>query len=255
MDIISIIKSLLTETKKVEILKLPSQGLFYKEDFSLMIKKADTIDILEYENNFDKENLISAINCIKKVVSKNVVLSKKYTYEDIKSVDIIFIFLEIVKFTKNKDIKISYIDSLGDEKFINFNIKNFNYYDFDKYMKFYDKETREFIIDGYRFSLPSIGVETALTHYLSIKTKKEDVDFLNGASYDFMFFLSDKATLTHPEIDNLIQIFNYDLDSIELDKVKSIVNQFKGIVGYSLVTEGSTIEIKTKINLTDIWKI
>jgi hypothetical protein len=255
MTISGILRGLLSETKKIDIKSLPSQGLFYKDDILIKIKKADNSDITEYENNFDKDNLISAINCVKKVVSKNVFLNKQYTYEDIKSVDIIFIFFEIVKFTKGKEIKIPYTNNVGDEDFINFETKNFNYFNFDKYMKFYDNETKEFIINEYRFSLPSIGVESSLTKFLSIKTSEDDVNFLNNASYDFMFFLNGKSKLKFDEIENLIQIFNYDLDNSEISKIKSIVEKFKGIVGYSLITEDNTIEIKTKINLSDIWKI
>lgn len=255
MDILNILKGLLIDTKKIDIKTLPSQGLFYKDDFLIKIKKADSIDIMEYENNFDKDNLISAISCIKRVVSKNVFLNKDYTYEDIKSVDIIFIFFEIVKFTRGREIKIPYINNTGDEDFINFDVKNFNYFDFSKYMNFYNSESREFVINEYKFSLPSIGVETSLTKYLSAKTDAKDVEFLNSASYDFMFFLNGKSSLNFPEIENLIHIFNYDLDQLEIAKVKNVVDKFKGIVGYSLVKEGNTIEIKTKINLSDIWKI
>jgi hypothetical protein len=70
-----------------------------------------------------------------------------------------------------------------------------------------------------------------------------------------MFFLGGKDKLEFSEIDNLIQIFNYDLEDSEISKIRKIVGKFKGIVGYSLVIDGDPIEIKTKINLQDIWKI
>lgn len=255
MGLLEILKGLLVETKVIEVKKLPSQGLFYKEDFSIKIKKAEIEDIIAYEYNYIENNIISALECIKMVVNRNVVLPDPYSYKDIKSVDIIFIFLEIVKFTTSKEIKIPYVNRLGIEEYINFDIDHFNYFKFDNYMKNYNSETREMILDGYRFSLPSIGVETSLTHYLSTKSEKKEIENLNKVSYDFMFFLGGKNKLEFSEIDNLIQIFNYDLDDVEILKVRKIVEKFKGIVGYSLVIDGDPIEIKTKINLQDIWKI
>lgn len=251
MKLLEVLKSLLMEVRKLDILTLPSQGLFYKDDFNLKIKKADIEDVIEYEHKFDRDNLILVIDCIKKIVSKNVIL-EGYSYSDIKSVDIIYIFLEIVKFTSKKEIKIPYIDMEGKENSIDFGYKNFKYFDFSPYMKFYDKETKEMLIDGYRFSLPSIGIESSLTQYLSSKTNEEDIKKLNEVEYDFMFFLGDKNVLTPSEIDNLIQIFNFDIDDEERRKTKNIIDKFRSITGYSLTVDGLTIGLKP--NLTNIWK-
>lgn len=250
-----ILNSILLDSKKIEVSKLPSQGFFYKKDFTLKIKKAEVEDIIEYEFNFDTDDLIKSIECIKKIVKKNVILDNGYKYEDIKSVDIIFIFLEIVKFTNNADINIEYIDSLGQEGIIKFDTANFNYFNFEPYKSGYDEENREINIKGYRFSLPSIGVETCLTRFLSSKSTVSEVKKLSKVNYDFMFFLGGKSFLSFDEIENLIEIFNSDLDESEIEKVRSIVNTFKDIVGYTLLADGRTIEIKTKINLKEIWKI
>lgn len=255
MGLLEILKTLVYETKIIDVSKLPSQSLFYKDDFKIKIKKADIEDIIEYEYRFDKDNLMMTIECIKYIVNKNVILNEGYTYEYIKSVDIIFIFLEIVKFTTNKEIKVAYINNLGKEDSINFDIDHFSYFKFDRYLPKYDKESKEIIFDGYKFSLPSIGVETSLTTYLSNKSKEDEVKMLSKVSYDFMFFLGDKTSLKFSEIDNLIQIFNFDLEESELNKIKKIVDKFKNVVGYSLIIDGYPIEIKTKINLSDIWKI
>jgi hypothetical protein len=254
MGLFNIFKSLVSSTKKLDVNKLPSQGLFYREDFSIKIKKADIEDIIDYEHKFDKTNLIKSIDCIKKVVNKNVILSEGYSYMDIKSVDIIFIFLEIVKHTNNKDIVVPYVNKIGKEDFVSFGTDNFNYFKFDDYMENYDPVKDEFLIDDYRFSLPSIGVETALTDYLATKTDDEEIKRLNKASYNFMFFLGYKNWLSFSEIDNLLYIFNEDLDTEELDKIKRIVEIFKGIVGYSLIVDGEEVEVRSKINLQDIWK-
>jgi hypothetical protein len=254
MGLLEILKGLLIETKSIDIKKLPSQGLFYKDDFSIKIKKAEVEDIIDYELNFDKTNILSSIECIKKIVDKNTILPKPYTYLDIKSVDIVFLFIEIVKFTKNADLKIPYINNMGIESIINFNTDNFNYFDMSIHMSNYNKDTKEIIIDGYRFSLPSIGIETSLTQYLS-SVSDEESENLKKTSFDFMFFLSGKNHLRFDEIKNLIQIFNSDIDDEEKEKIANIVSKFRGIVGYTLKSEGNTIEIKSKLNLENIWKI
>ena len=255
MGLLEILKNLMLDTKKVDIKKLPSQGLFYKDDFSLQIKKADIEDIIEYEFNFDKNNLILSIDCIKKVVFKNVILNNNYEYFDIKSVDIIFLFLEIVKYTIDKEIKISYLNKTGKEEFVNFGMESFNYFNFDHLSEYYDSDKKDFFINEYHFSLPSIGVETSLTRYLSSITDEDKIKKLNKSSYDFMFFLSDRKELSFSEIDNLVDIFNQDLDDVEIDKINDIVNKFKGIVGYSLVVNGEEVDVKSKINLEQIWKL
>jgi hypothetical protein len=256
MGILEVLKSIMVETKKLDIKKLPSQGLFYQDGFSIKIKKALIEDIIEYEYKFDKHNLLLAIECIKEVVSKNVILSNDWTYNDIKSIDIIFIFLEIVKFTTDKEIKISYINKFGKEDFVSFDTDHFNYFDFSDILDNYDSSTKEFLLDGYRFSVPCIGVETSLTRYISKRgsTQKEATK-LNEYSYDFMFFLGNKSNLNFEEIDNLVSIFNDDLDDEELHKIKKIVDRFKGIIAYTLLIDGNSIEIKTKIDLSAIWKI
>ena len=254
MGLLEILKGLLIETKNIDVKKLPSQGLFYNDDFSIKIKKAEVEDIIDYELHFDKTNVISSIECIKKIVDKNTMLSKGYSYLDIKSVDIVFIFLEIVKFTRSIELKIPYINNMGVESIIHFNTDNFNYFDMDKYISNYNPDTKEIIIDGYRFSLPSSGVETSLTQYLS-SVSDEEADTIKNVSFDFMFFLSGKNHLRFDEIKNLIQIFNYDIDDEEKKKVSNIVSRFRGIVGYTLKSDGNTIEMKSKLNLENIWKL
>ena len=79
---------------------------FYKNDLQIFIKKADKKDISEYENEFKKDNLGIIIGKVKSVVEKNIILPNGYLFEDLKSIDIVFLFLEIVKLTKNKSINI-----------------------------------------------------------------------------------------------------------------------------------------------------
>ena len=255
MNLVELIRGLVTHQKKLNVKHLPSQGLFYPEDLELSIKKADVSDIIEYEQNYDSENVYLVIENIKRVVKKNVSLNKEYTYDIIKSVDIVYIFLEIVKWTQNKEIKIPYFDDVsGKVEFVDFGSATFNYFDYDQFQENYDSKTREIVINDYRVSLPSIGVEDSLTKFLVSKTNSPKSERYNDYSYDFLYFLGNKNRLSFDEIDNLILIFNEDLDQNELNKIKKIVEKFVDVIGYSIKKDGRLIEIKSKIDLANIWK-
>lgn len=254
MSLITVVKSLLNLQKKMDIKSLPSQGFFYKDDFEIWIKRCDVDHIKDYENNYIKDNLGSIIHKVKKIVENNTIFSYGYTFNDIKSIDIIYLFLEIVKFTKNEKIKIPYVDENGLSKTINFEKKNFNYYKLDDYIKYYNKETKQFIIDNYMFSLPSIGVENGLTNFLISKANDKDATKYNEYFYDFTYFLGDKNNLKFNEIENLIQIFNFEIDEKEMLKINKIMDIFIPLQSYSLLKNNNIIEISSKIDLEKIWK-
>lgn len=256
MEISSIIKSILNLQKKIDVKKLPSQGLFYKDDFKISIKKADIKDINNYENNYEKDNLSLVITRVKKIVENNVILSKGYEYSDIKSIDIVFIFLEIVKFTNNKSIDIKYFnDLIGKDDIITFDIHNFNYVELDEEkLNNYDDSSKEFVINGFRYSIPCIGVENSLTKFLINKSNDDDYESYNTYSYDFLYFLGHKPFLTFSEIENLIQIFNFDMPKDDIESIKSIVKSFSHIGRYSLKKDSKVIDVTAKIDLEKIWK-
>jgi hypothetical protein len=250
-SILNLFRGLVNTSKKINLCKLPSQGKFYPNDFELRIKKADLEHIIDYEHNYDKENLFLIVESLKKIVRYNTIISKPYSFEDLKSVDLVFIFLEIVKFTTNKSISVPYFnEKTGRNESIIFSSQNFNYFDFSKYT--IDEETLEILVDNYRFSLPSIGVENCLTLFLAHKIREGND--LNNQFYDFIFFVGNKGYLSQEELENLFQIFNYDIEESERLVIKGIVNKFTKIVGYSLKVDNDILEIKTKIDLQTIWK-
>lgn len=256
MSLINLIKGLLNLQRRLDKKTLPSQGLFYKDDFEIWIKKADVADIIEYEHNYIKDDVGVVINKIKMIVEKNIILSSGFSFNDIKSIDIVFLFLEIVKFTKGESIRINYFnDEMGKEDIIEFDSNHFNYFIIDdRIMKFYDKENKLFNIDGYKYTIPTIGVENCLTNFLISKSYDPDAIKYNGFSYDFTYFLGDKNVITFSEIDNLIQIFNYDMEDSERRKVRNIIKTFSPIQKYSLKRNGRVIDINSKIDLEKIWK-
>ena len=121
-------------------------------------------------------------------------------------------------------------------------------------MKGYNKTEKNFKINGYIYTLPSIGVENSLTFFLVYKSGFIDSHKYQSLSYDFTYFVGDKNFLTFSEIENLIQIFNVDLERDELEKVKKTIEVFTPLQKYSLIKEGKEVDINSKIDLENIWK-
>lgn len=255
MKLLNIFSGMFNKFKSIDKKILPSRGLFYKDDFNLKIKKASIEDIKEYESGFNKD-LGIIIYKIKKIVEKNLVFSSGYKFNDLKSIDVIFIFLEIVKYTKGKPIKIIYNnEETSKEETVEFNSSNFNYYELEKEcMDCYNSINREFAISGYHYTLPSIGVENCLTQFLIMKSSEPDSKKYNDYNYSFTYFLGHKDFISFAEIDNLIQIFNYDLDELEKLKIEEILKVFVPMQRYTLIKNGKVIEINSKIDLENIWK-
>lgn len=256
MSLQNIIKEILNLQKKIDKSILPSQGLFYKDDFQISIKKANMEDIIEYEYGYNKEDLGIVLGRLKRIVEKNTILSSPYTFSDIKSIDIVFLFLEIAKWTNNRPISVTYFNNeIGRDDLVEFGKDSFNYFHIDeKVMEFYDKKNKNFLINGYRYTLPSIGVENSLTAYLVSKQSDPDAKRFNDFSYDFINFLDDRNKLTFSEIDNLIQIFNFDLEKSEISKIKKVCKMFLNLHRYSLKKGDKVIDINSKIDLEKIWK-
>lgn len=248
--------SILRRKRRIDVRDLPSQGFFYDRDFTLTIKAADEEEIRDYESDYDRENFSSVLSKLKRIVERNVILGGGYTFNHIKSIDIVFLFLEIVKLTRGKQIHINYYDDeRGKEETIEFGKKSFNYFQPDGWLlERWDDERKCFEINGYCVSLPGIGIESSLTHYLIERSYGPGSERLNDYRYDFTFFVQGKERLNFEEIDNLIQIFNFDIDEEEKLKVEDAVERLKPMQRYSLVKDGRVIDMSSKINLEKIWK-
>jgi hypothetical protein len=255
MRLLDLIKNIISGHKKIDTRKLPTQSYFYPEDFEISIKKASDEDIIDYDFNFNSDDLLVIIDCVKNIVKKNTIFSKKYKFEDLKSVDIIYIFLEVVKFTNNKSVNIDFYNEFhGKKDTVEFNSNFFNYFNFGSLKDKYNSDELVFEINGYKYSLPSIGVEEDLTRFLLRKSHDTDSEKYNDYSYDFLFFLGTKNTISHQEIENLITIFNDDLSEEEKFKVKKIIESFIEIIGYTLKVDDNIIDVKSKLDLEKIWK-
>ncbi len=252
MNLCDILGGFKNKAKLIDVKTLPSMGLFYKDDFLLKIRKANPEDILQYEIGFQKDDLGLIISKVKIIVENNIILSNKYKFDDLKSIDVVFIFIEIVKYTKGKEISINYLDEKSHTlKKINFNSETFNYFKIDDLEKYYDSENKLFKIDDYSFSLPSIGIENSISYFL---IESDDPNKYANLNFNFSYFLDKKDFLTSEEIENLIEIFNYDLSDDEKDKIEKIIKKFKPLQRYSLIKDGKVIDINSKIDLENIWK-
>lgn len=254
-SLFDVLSSVIYGTTIVDVKSLPTQGYFYPKDFEIKLKRASVEDIIEYEFNFKTENIIEIIEVIKSLVRKNLELNKNYKFEDLKSIDIIYVFLELVKFTNKKPIRVNYPDELSKKLIqVDFSDKTFNYFDFSNFLKYYDSKLRHFNIDGYKFSMPSLGTEESVTRYLIDRTKYDNEKRYDELNYDFIFFLGGKNHLTFDEIENLLTIFNEDLDLTEQNKIKDVIDKFDKLIKYSLKVDDKIIDLKANIDLANIWK-
>ncbi len=249
MNISNLIKSLLNIHKKIDLKKLPSQGLFYPNDFELEIKKASIDDITEYEYQFT-EDLGTIIHKLKKIVQNNTILPNKFTFEDIKSMDLIFIFIEIVKFTNNKPF---YLYDQFKNK-IEFSDKNFNYFDQNLIMDFYSPKEKNIQIDGFKYTIPTAGIENCISNFIISKSFTSESKKYEAYSYDFIYFVGQKRFMSNDEMENLVQIFNYDMDDNDKEKVRKIVHDFSFLAGYSLVKDSQIIGLSSNLDLQSVWK-
>jgi hypothetical protein len=231
--------------KKIEIEDLPSQGYFYPKGVGIKIKKGDIEDQIEYNHVINTSNIFDVTDTVKSILKRNIKISPNdFHFEQIRAIDIYFLFIEFVKYSKDDKI---FFDT------IEFKPSNFVYYNFEKYIKNYDEETNEFVFYNWRYSIPSIGVETSINKFsyeLAIKGLTEEYQNKN---YNLIYFLGKKYKLSFEEMVNLIDIFE-DLDEEEQDKIDEIVNKFSKSGLYILMEEDKKpVRINPNM-LRKIWK-
>jgi hypothetical protein len=246
---------MLSTVQRIDVKKLPSMGLFYKDDMRITIKKAEPVHQVTYLQGIDVTDSMSVSQGIKYIVKNCSTFSKGYTFHDLRSCDIMFIFLKIVSFTNGKPLVVTHLSkNTRTAKKVEFNEDNFNYFKIpEDIMKKYDSVNKVFFVDRYGYSPPTVGVESCLTYFFMNAHMYENADFFENAEYDFLYFLRDKTSLDYSEIENLVWAFNHDLDDVEQTKVKKIVEMFKGFTDYSLLCGDEKVSLASKIDLGDVW--
>lgn len=231
---------------KVNIQKLPSQGYFYPKDLEILIKKGDIDDQIKYQYGLGNSNIFGIIDTVRNILKEKLKFrNSKFRFNSLRSIDIFYIFIMFVKHTTGKKIIFNNIE---------FSPDNFIYFDFSQFKDKYDEEYREFIFNGWKFSLPSIGTETSINHFsyeLAIKGKSEQYQ---DSNYNLIYFLGNRTEQSYDDIINLIEIFE-DLDEESQNHINRVVEKFSKSGLYFLIEHGKQ---PTRINphmLKDIWPI
>jgi hypothetical protein len=224
--------------------KLPSMGLFYKDDYELIIKKANVFDIRYYDANYI-EDPMAATGLMKLIIKNNVI--SNYPVESILAIDLIYIFFMIVNFTKGKPIDVMYEDGIS----IPFSESNFGYFNISEEMFVnYSSIDKNFLINGYKFRLPSIGIEDSITKFIAKCMRENTLDDYKS-SYDFMYFLGEKNELDNEEIINIINLFN-EFDYSESKIIEEIIEYFTDFNSYRLIYDGTKVQMG-QLDLANIW--
>lgn len=242
----SLLTDIFKKNYKVDIPSLPSQGYFYPDNTEIIVSKGNIDDQIKYHQGINNTNIFGIIDTVKSILKDRLSFKpSSFKFNDIRAIDIFYIFIEFVKYTNDERIYFNGIE---------FTSNNFIYFDYYKYINDYDSDSREFIYDGWRFSLPSIGVETSLSRFayeLTINGKSEDYQ---NSNYNLMYFLGKKSEVSYDEIVNLIEVFD-DLDEPQQNELNEIVFRFAKSGLYFLMEEGKK---STRINpnmLKNIWSI
>jgi hypothetical protein len=249
MDLQILISSLFNKKKKqysVNIKKLPSQGYFYPEDLEIFIEKGDIDDQLKYYHGIDNSNIFGVISTIKSILQNRIEFNYTFfKFDNLRAIDVFFLFVEFVKYTTDKKIFFSGIE---------FNSENFVYFNFKQFQENYNVSKKGFIFGEWAFSLPSIGIETSLTKFsyeISIKGKSDEYKDKN---YNLIYFLGDKINLTYESMINLIELFE-DLTEEHQGEINDIVNKFSKSGLYFLIEMGKKSVRVNPNMLKDVWPI
>jgi hypothetical protein len=228
--------------QKLDVNILPSQGYFYSKNLEIYYRNADLNEIKEYNEKISV-NIYDIIKSVKKIVKNNLkFVPNDFKFEDLCSIDILFIFIKIVEETKQEPI---YIND------IKFDEKNFQYFYYKKYHKNYNADTREFIFNDWKFSLPRIGIEKSLTDFFYELKKRNELDKYENGNYDLIYFLGGKSSLTYDELKNLVDLGN-DLKDEDKSELKNIISKFQGNDKYVL-SDGENVTKVSPIALVNIW--
>lgn len=253
MNLLNIFKR--KEKKKINIKSLPSRGFFYADDFEIYITKCSKDYIKEYKTGLNLTNISKLLKRITRLVIDHTTYSKGYSYKNITSIDLFYVFLEIAKFTSGKKIIIKHYDKENDTNVnIELNEDTFNYFQpSEKVMETYNEEEKCFDINGYMISSPTTGAEENLTELLNAVTPIPGSEIYNDYNYDFLYVLGGRTTLSIKEIKNLIQIFNNDITKEEKDRLKEAVSQLSPIQKYEVIYNNELLSVSSNINLRKIF--
>jgi hypothetical protein len=180
--------------QKINLLDLPSKGMFYPDGTEIIIRAATASEIRHW-STLDEKDLSSLDDMLNYVLERCV--SIKFpgghsSWKDIKEVDRFYVILAVHEYTfikgENKlQVKVSETKKIDVQK------EMVDYLTIDeKIMKFYNPEARCFEIDlkdgssPFKISLPTVGVTNWLKNYVIRKRQQNqpiEEDFINFAPF------------------------------------------------------------------------
>lgn len=205
--------------------ELPSRGYFYPSDFKIILTRIDIDDVrnvfTRVSNTTPKMTSYVMMVLINNILIDQIILNKGYSYDMLVSIDILYLFLELIKFSKGSDVDINGVAFKSD---------NFEYFDFDDWGEYYDAEKRAFIFDGWEMRLPSVGAYQSVIDYAILKGKNAD----NNIDLTLLYFLKENSYFMGvSEIENLSLCFN-DLSAKERERLKKITKKLEGHMTYRI---------------------
>jgi|TARA_R110002153_G_scaffold6210_8_gene28448 hypothetical protein len=255
MNLFNLIKNTRNKPKKINIKNLPSRGFFYKDGFEIYITKCNKDYIKQYKKNIDTTNIPKILKRITRLIIDHTSYSEGYSYKNIISVDLLFIFLEIVKHTKGESIFLDHYDE-ETKKIVKIKLdeKTFDYYEpNEEFMNSYDIKEKCFKLNGYMISSPTTGAEEDLTQFLNSISSIPGSEKFNNYNYNFLYVLGNKTSIGIPELKNLIQIFSEDMTKEERINLQEAISNIMPIQKYKMLYNGKSIPVSSKLDLSVIF--
>ena len=234
-----------TDKYSIPINILPSQGYFYPDGLEIYLEKGSDEDRESYLNGFYNSTIFGITDTIKSILIKKVTFNQKnFTFEKVKAIDILFIFIEFIKYTTDKPV---YFNS------VEFNKDNFIYFDFKEFENNYDEKEKCFTFNNWKYSLPTIGIESSLGKFSYEITMRGQSSKYENKNYNFIYFLSDKTSINFDKMVDLINLYD-ELSDENKEEIQIIVDKFSKSGIYFLLESGKKpIRINSNM-LQNAWK-
>ena len=172
----------------INIVNLPSAGMFYPEDIKISIRSAKVSEIRHF-SSVDEQNVFDVddkLNYILETCTQVSCSKKRLSYKDLCEEDRFFIILSIRDITfpePESKLSVDHIDKRGNRHQVDIDKDTFTYFKIPETLdKYYDSDRKSFMIETKSFGTiemrpPTIGVMQKMTAYIQDKQdKKEKID-------------------------------------------------------------------------------
>lgn len=172
----------------VEVVNMPSGGMFYPEDIKISIRSAKVAEIRHF-SSIDENNVFDVdekLNYILEACTQITSAKKRLSYKDILEEDRFFLILSIRDLTfpePESNLTVEHVDKKGDKHTVEVKKDYFTYFKIPETLdKYYDEEHKSFMIETKSFGTiemrpPTIGIMKKMTAYIKERQeKKEKID-------------------------------------------------------------------------------